>query len=93
MPDTHDQTMHRDSDGGPPSAGDIITRQSLASLSQQTTVEGALEEIYALLKALGSTPKFHFDAVLLLDHQQDRSLDVQTYQPDAQQGAGTQLLP
>ena len=93
MPDTHDPSFHRGWDDGILNADDLPVTVNLAPFSQQTNVESALEEIYGLLKALGSTPKFHFDAILQWDGQQDRSLDTTTYQPDAQQGAGTQLLP
>ncbi|GAC1618091.1 MAG: hypothetical protein NVS9B1_27310 [Candidatus Dormibacteraceae bacterium] len=92
-PDTHDRSFHRGDDGGIFRANDVPVGLNLAPLSQATTVEQALEEIYTLLKGLGSTPKFHFDAILPWDDQQSQSLDTSTYQPDAQQGAGTQLLP
>ena len=93
MPDTHDRSFHRGDDDGIFNADDLPVTVNLAPFSQQTTVEAALEELYGLLKTAGYTPKFHFDAVLPWDDQQSRSLDSQTYQPDAQQGAGTQLLP
>ena len=77
-------------------ASDISLAASAALLTTTDTIEQWLEAMQRQINILtGTTPVTVKQLAALWQEQpgQERDQTVTTYQPDAQQGAGTQLLP
>ena len=77
-------------------AGDISLPDAAAPFTVADTIEQWLERMQAQINTLtGTTPLTVKQLAEVWQEQpgQERAQTVTTYQPDAQQGAGTQLLP
>ncbi len=94
--DAHLNANHRSADGSEMNASDIPLPASAATFTTADTIEQWLERMQAQINTLtGTTPVTVRQLAALWQEQpgQERDQTVTTYQPDAQQGAGTQLLP